>query len=275
MASDAPQQQPGDVPPVRIGPPPRRGLLAGLTRRATVRHTTPRVPDGYRVYAVGDVHGRLDLLGRVITAIQNDAEAATEHRLLIFLGDYVDRGPDSKGVVDCLLSPPEGFVTRYLRGNHDQAVLDFLADPMFYRIWRSYGAAETLVSYGVRPPLYDDDQALVDARDALDRALPRRHRAFFENLAPQTQAGDYYFVHAGVRPGVPLHRQSLEDQMWIRDDFLLSNQDFGKVVVHGHTPTDAPVRRRNRIGIDTGAYATGRLTALVLEGADVRFLHAE
>lgn len=275
MVSDAPGQRPSDVPSVRIDPPPRRRLLAGLARRTSRERTLPRVPDGYRVYAVGDVHGRLDLLERLIANIQKDADTGAEHRLLIFLGDYVDRGPHSKGVVDCLLAPPSGFVPRYLRGNHDQAVLDFLADPTFYRIWRQYGAQETLVSYGVRPPLYDDDQALTDARDALSEALPRRHRAFFENLAPQTQAGDYYFVHAGVRPGVPLHRQSLEDQMWIRDDFLLSNQDFGKVVVHGHTPSERPVRRPNRIGVDTGAYATGRLTALVLEGADVRFLHAE
>ena len=230
------------------------------------------VPDGMRVYAVGDIHGCAVELDRLTAAIVEDSTDRDGERHLVYLGDYVDRGPDSKGVVDRLLNPPVGFIAHYLRGNHDQALLDFLADPNFYVVWRDFGARQTLASYGVVPPRFEDAAAFEEARDRFLAVLPQEHLDFFERLDLSERIGDYFFVHAGVRPGVALDQQSAEDLLWVRDDFLMSSVNFGVVVVHGHTPTAAPVRRRNRIGVDTGAFATGRLTAAVLEGTTCRFL---
>ena len=251
------------------GPSPRKGLkewLFGPKRRATV-------PAGQRAYIVGDIHGCAARLDHLLRAIVTDATAGPDKKLLVYVGDYVDRGPDSRAVIEKLLSPPPGFEVRYLRGNHDQAVLDFLDDPLTYRTWKNYGAQETLLSYGVRPPLFDDAKAITEARDEFAGQLPEAHRRFLEELELSTEIGGYFIAHAGVRPGIPLQAQSAQDLLWIREEFLLSGSDFGKVVVHGHTPTENVVRRKNRIGIDTGAYATGRLTALVLEGETVRQLH--
>lgn len=241
-------------------------LLLGAQRIAAV-------PPGQRAYVVGDIHGCAALLDRLLKTIVADATVGPEKRFLVFVGDYVDRGPDSRAVIDRLLNPPKGFEVRCLRGNHDQAVLDFLNDPLTYRTWKNYGAQETLLSYGVRPPLFDDEKAIAAARDEFIAKMPESHRRFLEELELSTVIGDYFFVHAGVRPGVALGAQSAEDMLWIREDFLFSSNDFGKVVVHGHSPTEGVVRRKNRIGIDTGAYATGRLTALVLEGETVKLLH--
>jgi serine/threonine protein phosphatase 1 len=248
----------------------RRGFLARLTGRA--RPAVARVPDGVRVYAVGDIHGCAFQLDRLLTAIQADAASHTGAVHLVFLGDYVDRGPDSKGVIERLLALPSSFSPRFLRGNHDQAILDFLRDPAFYRAWRNFGAAETLVSYGVKPPLFDRAEDFAAARDQFAKALPHRHLRFFETLELHFQIGDYFFAHAGVRPGIALEQQTAEDLLWIRDEFLMSKNDFGAVVVHGHTPGDSPVRRSNRICVDTGAYATGRLTAAALHGEHCDFL---
>lgn len=231
------------------------------------------LPAGQRVYAVGDVHGRDDLLGELLKTIRADASVTRRQNCLVFLGDYVDRGAQSKAVIARLLDLDfEGWDVVFLRGNHDQVVLDFLEDPMVYRVWRSFGAAATLLSYGVMPPKFDDPGAMAQTRDAFVAACPPRHVEFLRNLKYFYECGDYIFVHAGLRPGLALERQSPDDMMWIRDEFLLSDRDFGKVVVHGHTPTAEPVRRFNRIGVDTGAYATSRLTAAVLEGADCTFL---
>ena len=234
---------------------------------------TASLPDGVRVYAVGDIHGRLDLLDTIHRMIAKDAANAPHERLLVYVGDYIDRGPDSKGVIDRLLSPLSGFQSRHLKGNHDQSLLEFLDDPSHYRQWKDYGARETLASYGVAPPLFDRPDELSSTRDALAEALPATHLKFLNQLELSFEMGDYFFAHAGVRPGLPLIRQSPDDLMWIREQFLSSNTDFGKVVVHGHTPSPEPQRRHNRIGIDTGAYATGRLTCVVLEGIECRFLH--
>lgn len=234
----------------------------------------PTVPPGCRVYAVGDVHGRSDLLDQLIGLIQKDAAGRAGKTVLVFVGDYVDRGRDSKGVIELLLKLPEDFEAHFLRGNHDQILLEFLEEPATYRVWRDFGAVETLLSYDVRPPLDDTDAALGEARDRFNDALPRSHRQFLQRLGLSCEIGDYFFSHAGVRAGVSLAEQKPQDLLWIRDEFLRSKADFGKIVVHGHTPTALPVKRRNRIGIDTGAYFSGRLTAAVLEGASCRFIRS-
>ncbi len=233
----------------------------------------PAIPAGRRAYIVGDIHGCLAPLDRLLDAIARDAAGGPAKPFLAFVGDYVDRGPDYKGVIDRLLALPDEFETHFLKGNHEQSVLDFLRDPQTYRLWKGFGAQETLLSYGVRPPKFDDLQAIGEAQARFQQVFPEAHRRFLETLELSWSVGDYLVVHAGVRPGIALDNQSAEDLMWIRDDFLFSSNNFGKVIVHGHTPVENPVRRPNRIGIDTGAYATGRLTALVLEGAECRFLH--
>ena len=229
--------------------------------------------EGRRVYAVGDIHGCAAQLEQLTNTIVRDGENGAEIQSIVYLGDYVDRGPDSKGVIDRLLCPPPGFQMHFLRGNHEQLLLDFLEDPNLFRLWKNYGGQETLISYGVLPPRFDDESAFAEARDQLAEVLPPSHLQFLRSLRLSIEIGDYFFVHAGVRPGVPLESQAAEDLLSIRDEFLMSSKNFGRVVVHGHSPTPSPVRRRNRIGVDTGAYATGRLTAAVLEGADCRFLH--
>jgi serine/threonine protein phosphatase 1 len=234
----------------------------------------PTIPAGRRVYAIGDIHGRLDLLQELLAGIQVHAEReAGLHNGLVFLGDYIDRGPNSKGVIDLLLELSwPGWDVIFLKGNHDQTFLEFLGDANVYRAWRNFGAPETLLSYGVRPPMFDNDAAFAKAHSALVDACPRSHIDFLERLENFHIEGDYVFVHAGIRPGIPLDRQRPDDLLWIRDDFLLSSRQFEKVVVHGHTPTEGPVRRKNRIGIDTGAHATGCLTAAVLMGEHCVFL---
>ena len=242
----------------------------GLTKPAPAR-----LPANMRAYAIGDIHGCAKLLDVMFERIRDDAKDAPSDRHLVYLGDYIDRGSDSKGVVDRVTKGgPGGFTAHYIKGNHDAALLDFLEDPETYRVWRGFGAADTLLSYGVRPPLYDSKEHRVSARDALLNAIPADHLAFFRSLELKVTIGDYAFVHAGVRPGVSLEGQSEEDLLWIRDEFLSSTQPHGKVVVHGHTPLTSPVRTSNRISVDTGAYATGILTCAVLEGTTCRFLQA-
>jgi len=233
--------------------------------------SAPRVPDGCCVYAVGDIHGRRDLLDALLERIWADAPATGNN--LVFLGDYIDRGPDSKATIECLanLQRP-GWEIVTLRGNHDQMLLDFLGYPEAYLGWRSLGGSETLLSYGVKPPLFSNTKDLVRLRDEFADMLPRKHRAFFEDLRLCHVVGDYFFVHAGVRPAISLDRQSPEDLLGIREDFLFSNQRLDKVVVHGHTPSEQPVTRGNRICVDTGAYATNCLTAVKLSGRSCNFL---
>jgi serine/threonine protein phosphatase 1 len=250
-----------------------KSAVSNPFKRFFAKPRAPSLPDGTRLYAIGDIHGCAVLLDRLTARIVDDSRTAAGPCALVYLGDYVDRGPDSKGVIDRLLAPPPGFSCSYLRGNHDQVVLDFLDDPSVFRTWRDFGARETLMSYGVVPPRFDDDEAYNEAAAALRAALPPQHLAFLSGLELSLTVGGYFFSHAGVRPGIPLASQSAQDLMWIREDFLGSRANFGAVVVHGHTPMERPQRTANRIGVDTGAYATGRLTAAVLEGAGCRFLH--
>lgn len=234
---------------------------------------------GRRVYAVGDIHGHTDALAPLIRALRADLadDPAAERPLLVFLGDYFDRGPDSRGVVDMVLALEAGgpFEVVALKGNHEDALLRVMTDMEFGPNWiRNWGRA-TLRSYGIEVP-EPGLEAAETARVQVDllAALPPRHHDFLRRCVMSRIVGDYLFVHAGVRPGVPLEAQDDKDLLWIRHDFLESDADFGKVVVHGHTPSEAPELRANRIGIDTGVYYSGVLTALRLEGTDQRIFQA-
>lgn len=240
---------------------------------------TSRVPGGCLVYAVGDIHGRLDLLEQMHELIEADAaKSQAERTVVVYVGDYVDRGPDSSGVVELLIRQPlhrrvEHLESVHLIGNHEAFLLNFLEEPESTEIWFMNGGDATLRSYGVDPwQSTQSDNFAEDLRRSFAKRLPEAHLTFFRNLRLFHEEGDYLFVHAGVRPGVALEAQTAEDLIWIREDFLKSDEDFGRIVVHGHTPQRKPQSRANRIGIDTGAVYGGKLTALVLEGSERRFL---
>lgn len=234
----------------------------------------PRAPAGTRLYAIGDIHGRDDLLARLHGLIEADLAARPiGAATAVYLGDYVDRGPSSFEVIERLLHEPlAGCQAVHLTGNHEAMMLTFLdhGDD----VWLFNGGGETLASYGIEggDPWtgYYDVLAL---RERLREVLPERHLRFLRGLATRFACGDYLFVHAGIRPGRPLDRQKTRDLIWIREPFLSSTTDFGACVVHGHSISPEPEFRGNRIGIDTGAYVTGRLTCLVLEEDEQRLLH--
>ncbi|GLR98492.1 MULTISPECIES: metallophosphoesterase family protein [Bradyrhizobium] len=227
----------------------------------------PRLPDGIRVYAIGDVHGRADLLQSLLTVIDVDlAHSAPQRAIQVFLGDYVDRGPDSRAVLDLLIARSKSHETVCLKGNHEVFLLEVLKDPARLQEWRHYGGLLTLVSYGITPTMNPSAEQQVELIEGLRRALPPEHLAFLQQLRSSFTCGDFFFVHAGVKPGIPLDRQKDEDLLWIREEFLASEERFGKYIVHGHTPVSAPDIRPNRINIDTGAYATGNLTLLTIQG---------
>jgi serine/threonine protein phosphatase 1 len=237
------------------------------------RKALPRVPDGTRIYAVGDVHGRADLLRALFTRIDADLQAhPIAQSVQVFLGDYIDRGPHSRAVLDLLIARRRRHVMLCLKGNHETFAAQFLSSPSVLSDWRHIGGIATLLSYGVRSSASDDPKVQEETAAAFRQALPASHRRFINGLALSFTCGDFFFAHAGVRPGVPLRQQSRQDLLWIREEFLLHEEDFGKIVVHGHTPTKSPDVRVNRINIDTGAYATGRLTCLVLEGDQIAFI---
>ena len=234
-----------------------------------------RVPDGIRVYCVGDIHGRDDLLGEMAERVAVDVGARSlEQTLTVFLGDYVDRGLGSMRVVEKLAGGEWPTPLVALAGNHEDLLMGFLEDATVLEAWRSLGGLETLHSYGVNvgPAMAGRDFGAVQQAFAV--RLPEAHRHFLANLEVSTTIGDYFFCHAGVRPGIPLDRQDREDLLTIRARFLSSDAEHGKIVVHGHSPSIAPEVRPNRIGIDTAAYATNRLTCLALEQDQRRFLQA-
>ena len=234
----------------------------------------PQVPEGRRVYAVGDIHGRDDLLALLLERIAaDDAGRPPAHTQIVFLGDYVDRGPASCGVITRLMAlEPSGRRCTFLMGNHEDVMLrvadgDMGAASLFDRI----GGRETLISYGMAP--HDYDAAPVEGLPELVLAhVPGAHLRWMQALAASERIGDYMFVHAGVRPRIPLDDQDAAEMRWIRGDFLDFGGSHGAIVVHGHSITMEVDVRPNRIGIDTGAFDTGRLTAIGLEGAERWFL---
>src|SRR4249919_279329 len=229
----------------------------------------PRTPRGYRAYAVGDIHGRSDLLDQILSMVEQDAERSPARKmLLIFLGDLIDRGPDLRGVVERIRTYRHDRLHIYLlAGNHEEVLLRLLAGERgLLEGWLKFGGAECLQSYGTDPASLvglKEKDALAIVRDA----IPDEHRKFLAGFADTLRLGDYLFVHAGIRPGLDLSLQSQVDLRWIRAAFLDCEDDHGMVVVHGHTISESVDERANRIGIDTGAYRTGVLSALAVEGA--------
>ncbi len=241
-----------------------------------------RVPEGRRVYAIGDIHGCLGQLQDLHRSILEDAAPAPADmaKTVVYLGDYVDRGEHSREVIEMLLDGPlPGFEHVFLKGNHEETFLQFLDDDGIGPSWFAYGGDATVDSYGAFGVKAGGEGEALDERfpriqAALRSRMPARHLDFLAAAEPYKVIGGYLFVHAGVRPGVPLSQQETQDLYWIRDEFIHSREDHGFQVVHGHTIVGKPEIKRNRIAIDTGACMGGPLTCLVLEGVGRRFLSA-
>jgi diadenosine tetraphosphatase ApaH/serine/threonine PP2A family protein phosphatase len=246
----------------------------GIFNFMRAKEAKPAGARGFRAYVVGDIHGRLDLLDELLAGIHRDlAERPTRKALIVFLGDLIDRGPNSAQVVERLRSyRQEAIRTVFLLGNHEEVLLRILGgDASLIPNWLMYGGVECLKSYGIDPRLigvYPDEKALAIIR----LAIPKQHEEFLKTFIDTCRFGDYLFVHAGIRPGVPIDDQVQSDLRWIREPFLTDNSDHGCIVVHGHTISSEVEERPNRIGIDTGAYKTGILTALVVDGTERRYL---
>jgi len=225
-----------------------------------------------RCYIIGDIHGRLDLLDQLIAKINSDAKEHGGECLTVTLGDHIDRGPSSRGVLDRLISNPFPGPYIALKGNHEELLETFLGDPTSGSYWRHLGGLETLHSFGVPVRRLMVGQDYNQAAEQLQATLSPTQKKFLASLKMSLTVGRYFLCHAGVRPGVSLAHQRADDLLWIREEFLDSQLDFGKVVVHGHTPVVKPQSLPNRINIDTGAFATGRLTCVVLDGEHRRFI---
>ena len=237
----------------------------------------PSVPAGYRVYAIGDIHGRLDLLDDTLSRVEADIDSRKPaENIIVFLGDLIDRGPSSAQVIDRVRTYRRpGVRTVFLIGNHEEVLLRLLrGESRFLRDWLRFGGAECAKSYGI------DATALKRMEPAravatLQQKIPQDHQAFLQSFADTFRIGSYLFVHAGIRPGVPLADQSQADLRWIREPFLENADDHGFIVVHGHTIAEQVDVRDNRIGLDTGAYRSGVLTAMGLEGHERWFVQTE
>lgn len=227
----------------------------------------PSLPEGIRIYAIGDIHGCADQLEQKFASIDRDLATARSIRPIhVFLGDYVDRGPASRETIDLLARRSRSHETIFLKGNHEAFLAEVLRDPSQYAAWKQFGGIQTLISYGLRPPLNPDARAQTELIRELREMIPAYQMAFLGALRIRFVCGDFFFVHAGVRPGVPLAHQQEQDLLWIREEFLSYEGRFGKYIVHGHTPVQTPDLRFNRANIDTGAYATGNLTLLTIQG---------
>jgi serine/threonine protein phosphatase 1 len=239
--------------------------LPGL-RDLRVQGRRPSLPAGQRIYAVGDIHGRLDLLNRLLARIATDiALRPTARPIYVFLGDYIDRGSWSRETIDRLIEHGETHESVFLKGNHELIAIQCLSDRGLFDQWLRLGGLQTLVSYGVSAETPSNGKQIAELQSAFHGALPQSHFRFFRDLQSSFTLGDFFFAHAGVKPKVELTRQKESDLLWIRGEFLSSSCDFGKIVVHGHTPTSEIEVGPNRINIDTGAFATGRLSCLVIE----------
>jgi serine/threonine protein phosphatase 1 len=227
----------------------------------------PRLPDGIRIYAISDIHGCADLLQQMFTVIDRDLTTIGSMRAIhVFLGDYIDRGPESCRTIDLLVERGQKHESVFLKGNHEAFLFDVLKNPAQLQEWKQFGGLQTLTSYGLQPSLNPDPAEQSELINQLAVTIPAHQRRFFNRLRLRFVCGDFFFVHAGVRPGVPLAQQQEQDLLWIREEFLSSEERFGKYIVHGHTPVREPDIRSNRINIDTGAYATGNLTLLAIQG---------
>lgn len=250
--------------------------MFGWLKSKASEKTPARAPENTRIYAIGDIHGRLDCLLDLLSQIERDAADYSGKKILIGLGDYIDRGPDSKGVIERLMQPLAGFECYYLKGNHEQSLLTLFDRTEYGKGWLTYGGLETLVSYRIPyqlgVPTPDKLEAL---RQTLLELFPREHRDWLSNLHMHLTFGDYHFVHAGVKPGVPLADQTDDSRLWIRDEFLHYRGQLEKVIVHGHTISEDIEMRDHRIGVDTGAYASGCLSAIVLENETRRVLQTK
>lgn len=237
--------------------------------------STPAGPANSRCYAIGDVHGCLDQLSLLLERIIHDnaARVPVDNIYVVTVGDLIDRGPDSRGVIDLLMArpmPSASFV--FLTGNHEELFLQILdGDDSALPDWLEFGGFECAISYGADP----DRLVGPDGGEELRAHVPAHHAAFIRSFGDGFRFGDYLIVHAGIRPGRPIDRQRVSDMRWIRREFLQSDSDHGAVIVHGHTICEEPDEQPNRIGIDTGAYDNGRLTAIGLEGTERWFLHAD
>ena len=244
-----------------------------LFRSRRVEPDLPSVPEGERYYVIGDIHGRDDLFAALIEAIEKEeAKADKADTTVVLLGDLVDRGPDSAGVIDRAMDWGEARKLRYLAGNHEDMFLSGFHDIGMLRHFVKHGGRETILSYGISRKKYDQ-LSMEELQEEMQSLVPRAHRAFVESFEEIVFAGDYAFVHAGIDPSRELDDQDRKDLLWIRERFLRHEQPYSHVVVHGHTIFDDVADNGNRIGIDTGAYRSGRLTALILEGTTRRYLH--
>ena len=230
------------------------------------------LPQGQRVYAVGDIHGRLDLFEAMRDLIErDDAAQAPADTTVILLGDLVDRGADSAGVLRAARAWQQRRTVRILAGNHEEMFLRGRTELDVFRHFLRHGGKETILSFGVDPQAFAEAD-MEEAQALMQQGIPEDEIAFIEGFEDRVAMGDYLFVHAGVCPGVPLEEQKTSDLRWIREPFLSHQAPFGAVVVHGHSIREDAEDKGNRIGIDTGAYMTGKLTAVALEGTGRRFL---
>ena len=256
-----------------------REILTSLFNRFWARPAAaaPRLAPGKLVYAVGDIHGRDDLLGDLLQSIDDDRlRRSAVETVVVFLGDLIDRGPNSAKVIERLRNyAPAGVRPVFLAGNHEEVLLRLLdGDDSLVANWLKFGGLQCCASYGL------DSNMVVrmrsrEAGDAIRRAIPASHREFLASFHDTVRIGDYLFVHAGIRPGVALEAQAQSDLRWIRQPFLVDRRDHGFIVVHGHTISDGVDQAANRIGIDTGAYRSGVLTALAASGDSTWFLQTE
>lgn len=248
--------------------------MFGRFRRAPPQAgRTTSVPPDSIVWAVGDIHGQDDLFEGLAAAIEQDVAAAPgKRRVVVLLGDYIDRGLGASRVIDRIFALQTSLVAMgaelvILKGNHEDLLLNFIDHPETGPAWTAVGGSETLLSYGIQPPTQNEASGWAEASNRLLMTMPLEHLIFYEELSYHHQEGDYHFVHAGVRYGVPLEEQAPQDMLWIRDTFLKDTRALEKMIVHGHTPGEEVYSDHRRICLDTGSYATGVLTAIRLQDA--------